>query len=263
VQIDPVADTLRVNADPARLQQVLWNLFKNAIKFTPSGGCIHVRTFNPDPQSVAIEVNDTGVGIAPESLEDIFLPFHQAAATGKHRYGGLGLGLAISKAIVEVHGGTIAAANGAKGGASFTVRLPVAQTDDKSEDQSLHITQGPAPLRILLVEDHDHTRAILASLLTRDGHLVEAVNSCAAALKAAHNQSSTQPFQMLISDLGLPDGTGFDLVRELKTANPSLKAIALSGYGTDEDFKKSTDAGFAKHFVKPINFQDLRRVLAE
>ena len=261
VEINISADATNVSADPARLQQVFWNLLKNAIKFTPAGGSISIRTFALDPQMLTVEIRDTGIGIPPESLEKIFLPFHQASR--KQRYGGLGLGLAISKAIIEVHGGSIKADNDPEGGAVFTITLPVRHSGDGLETTVCDALREIVPLRILLVEDHDQTRAVLANLLTREGHLVEAVGSCADALKAARNQRVTEPFQMLISDLGLPDGNGFDLARALKAENSGLKAIALSGYGTDDDIQKSVEAGFSKHLTKPVNFQDLRRVLSE
>jgi len=260
VEINVSADAANVSADPARLQQVFWNLLKNAIKFTPAGGSISIRTFALDPQTLTVKIRDTGIGIPQESLEKIFLPFHQASR--KQRYGGLGLGLAISRAIVEVHGGSIKADNDPAGGAVFTVTLPVRHSWDGPETTARDVLQETVPLRILLVEDHDQTRAVLANLLTREGHLVEAVGSCADARTVARNQLVTEPFQMLISDLGLPDGNGFDLVRALKAENPGLRAIALSGYGTDDDIQKSVVAGFSKHLTKPVNFQDLRRVLS-
>jgi len=119
------------------------------------------------------------------------------------------------------------------------------------------------PRRILLVEDHESTRAVLLRLLTKDGHSVEAVGSCADALKAAHSQPVSEPFQALVCDLGLPDGSGLDIVRELKARKPGLAtAVALSGFGTEEDIRRSKEAGFDEHLVKPASIQELRRALA-
>lgn len=264
VEVDASAEAMTVNADPARLQQVFWNILKNALKFTPSGGCVRIRSFNPDPKSLSIEVSDNGIGIAPEFLDEIFRPFQQGEATGKHRYGGLGLGLAISKAIIEVHGGSITAKSAGRNcGASFTIKLPLFDSDCAPETKAPVAAQTTGPLRILLVEDHDYTRAVLFRLLTREGHHVEVAGTCAAALAAMHCQPTSQPYQVLLSDLGLPDGSGLDLVKELLAISPALKAIALSGYGTDSDINKSMEAGFARHLTKPISFQDLRRMLTE
>ena len=266
IQVESGAQYVRAYGDPARLQQVFWNLLKNAAKFTPSGGSIHVRTFNPDPRTLWVEFRDTGIGIAPEFLEKIFRPFEQGAASGNHRYGGLGLGLSISKAIVGLHGGTLSAASGGLNhGATFTVGLPVSET--------AHVVQPPlsvAPvqstklLRILLVEDDENTRMVLSRLLTRDGHHVEAVGTCAAAIQLAKAAATSQvkPFEALVCDIGLPDGSGLDIARAIKALTPEIKAIALSGYGTDDDIRNSMKAGFHAHLTKPISFGELRRALA-
>ena len=265
VQVDAAASSTAVYADPARLQQVFGNLLKNAIKFTPAGGDIFVRTFNPDPRHLSIEIRDTGIGIAPEFLKELFNPFQQGAATGKAQFGGLGLGLAICKTIIEIHGGTIAVASaGPDTGATFTVQLPLCEGAGEVKPEPDAALKAPAsPLRILLVEDHESTRTVLARLLRKDGHQVEAVGSCAAALKAMHSHLANEPFQALICDLGLPDGSGLDVVRELKAHTPCLAAsVALSGFGSDDDLRKSAEAGFTTHLIKPANLKDLRQALA-
>ncbi|MCX6967956.1 MAG: PAS domain S-box protein [Verrucomicrobia bacterium] len=261
VQLDCPESSLSINADPARLQQVFWNILRNAVKFTPEEGSIRLRAFYCEPQTIVVEISDTGIGIAPEFLERVFEPFQQGGATGNPKYGGLGLGLAISKSIIEIHGGTITAASAGRG-STFTVRLPARPLETGSGPLPGPTVRGVSPLRILLVEDHEATRTTLTRLLTRDGHSVTSVGCCAAALETVLRQPADEPFQMLISDLGLPDGSGLDLVRTIKGQFPNLTAVALSGYGTDADIRKSTEAGFAKHLTKPINLQDLRRVLA-
>jgi len=262
---DVVADKTSTQGDPARLQQVFWNLLINAIKFTPSGGSIHIQVFNPEPHILCFEVKDSGIGINQASLKIIFDPFEQCVTAGDHRYGGLGLGLAISRSIVELHGGTIrAASEGTNKGATFTVCLPIIETATitPSKPESIHQKPHPAHLRILLVEDHEHTRMALDRVLTRDGHEVETAGTCAEALEVAHASSATSPFNLLISDIGLPDGSGLNLVRQLKAETPELTAIALSGYGTHADVERSIQAGFNTHLTKPIGIEDLRRALA-
>jgi len=264
VQLNIEAGKTVLHGDPARLQQVFWNLLKNAIKFTPVGGSIRIRIFNPNPQTLTFEIRDNGMGIPPESLEKIFNPFEQRTVANDHRYGGLGLGLSISKSIVELHGGTIFAASaGLDQGATFTINLPTAAIlEDAMKPPAAVRRKAGDPLHILLVEDHEQTRNILARVLSRDGHAVQAEGTFTAALQAAHSSSITTPFDVLISDIGLPDGSGLKLVEQLKAEFPALTAIALSGYGTQEDMEKSLQAGFGTHLTKPIAIEDLRRALS-
>ncbi len=266
IHLNLEARFVNANADPTRLQQVFWNLLRNAIKFTQVGGRIDVHTFDSSSQTFSLEVRDSGVGIPPAELGKIFLPFEQGAVGGNHQFGGLGLGLAISKAIVDLHGGSISVASeGLNRGAVFTASLPVSRTA-----QSPSITQEVLPpeatpiphLHILLVEDNEPTRRVLARLLSREGHEVETAGDCAAAREVAHHQSPGDPIQVLISDLGLPDGSGLNLVREIRLETPAIRAIALSGYGTEDDIRKSLQAGFSAHLTKPVAFEDLRRTLA-
>jgi len=241
-------------ADPARLRQVFWNLLSNAIKFTPERGRIAVRTFNDGPW-LKIEVADTGIGIEPEAMQRIFTAFEQGELTRTRRFGGLGLGLSIAKSLVEMHeGNLVALSEGKNKGAVFIVELatvaPVAEPPAPAEGAERNL---PEPRRILLVEDHEDTLRILARLLRKWGYGVTTANSVQSALERA----SEQHFDLLISDLGLPDGSGRDVMREVKTRY-NLPAIALSGYGTDEDIRTSLEAGFAEHLTKPVSFQTLR-----
>ena len=262
IAVDASAPLTTVRADPARLQQVFWNLLKNAIKFTPEGGRIDIRAVNPDPDHLAIDIRDTGIGIAPEFLGDVFQPFEQGATQGKAQFGGLGLGLAICKSIIQIHGGSISVSSEGLGkGSVFTVQLSLT---DPQESQTAVPDKTPrrfASRRILLVEDNESTRAVLVRLLRRDGHAVEGAGTIEEALRSARSKAPQEAFDALICDLGLPDGSGLDVVREMKAAHPGLTAVALSGFGAEEDIRRSLEAGFSTHLVKPASIQELRRAL--
>jgi CheY-like chemotaxis protein len=249
-----------VNADSARLHQVLWNLLKNAIKFTPHGGRISVRTLNPAPDRLTIEVRDTGVGIDPRVLPEIFDSFNQGQHAENRAFGGLGLGLAISKAVVDLHGGAIRAdSEGVGRGACFTLEFPAVARNEPAlrgaHAQAVH-SGGFArtgALRVLLVDDHADTLAILRRLLEQSGHLVTPANTVADAVRAAEEDG----FDLLISDIGLPDGTGLDIVRAARARHPTLPAIALTGFGMEQDIRNSEEAGFMIHLTKPVDLQSL------
>ncbi len=246
--VDPGA---AVRADPARLRQVLWNIVKNAIKFTPRGGRIELKTRAAGSGRVAIEVSDTGVGIDPSQMARIFRPFEQIGPGS----GGLGLGLAISSALVGAHGGSLTAESDGLGkGATFRVELPI----------STEPVRRPAPAppasratslggrRVLLVEDHRDTLAAAAMLLTELSCEVVAAPSVRDALEAARRHT----FDLVLSDLSLPDGSGLDLMRRLRDER-GLSGIAMTGYGMEEDRRRSRDAGFVDHLVKPITLATL------
>ncbi|HZN67476.1 MAG TPA: PAS domain S-box protein [Tepidisphaeraceae bacterium] len=268
LRYDLNAPDARVSADPARLQQVLWNLVKNAIKFTPEGGRIIVRTNNPDPRTLEVSVIDTGVGIDPEALPRIFNAFEQAEQSVARQFGGLGLGLAISRALVELHGGTIRADSpGRDRGATFTVELPTVGAIERLVNQ---IQPPPQPayanrpaVRLLLVEDHPDTLRVLKRLLEKMGYAVYTAASAAAAL----NVLATQSVDVLVSDIGLPDATGHELMRKIRADHGVLPGIAISGFGMDTDVRNSYDAGFLSHITKPVDVRQLdatiRTVLAE
>ena len=244
----------QVYADPSQLQQVFVNVLKNGIKFTPAGGSVAVRTSRDAGGIVRIEVADTGIGIEPERLGLIFNAYEQGGAEVTRRFGGLGLGLAICKALVEAHGGTIGAASGGPGrGATFTVALPPA-TSLAPTHAPMRQARGLArPLRILLVEDHEGTARAMARLLRQMEHEVVV----AGTLDAARRAASDRTLDLLISDLALPDGTGLDLIREMQAVRP-IRGIALTGYGRDEDVARTREAGFAAHLTKPV---DVTRLL--
>ena len=249
-----------IEADVARLQQVFWNLIKNAIKFTPKGGCVGVRC-RPDGSHVTIEIIDSGIGIEPAAIGRIFDAFTQAELSITRQFGGLGLGLTISKVLVEMHGGTIAAHSaGRNRGATFTVRLPmVSASVGRTAERRRHLRRDERSLSILLVEDHGDTAEMMATVLDMHGHRVQRAGDVAAALDLA----AQGDFDLLISDLGLPDRSGLDLVRDLRSRGSSVPAIALSGYGQDEDLRRSRAAGFGMHLVKPVDPDYLLRAIEE
>jgi len=242
--------------DPTRCLQVFWNVIKNAIKFTPTGGSVTVSTRNDARGRILVIVEDTGIGISAEALPNIFNAFEQGAVGGQHRYGGLGLGLAISRAIVEAHHGAIGAdSEGVGRGATFTIALDAVDAPATSARPSARAAPGRA-LRLLLVEDHEATRTTLTGLLTRRGHSVTAAGTIGEALDFFGDAH----FDAVISDLGLPDGSGLDLMREIQRQR-SVPAIALSGYGTEEDVRQAKEAGFFAHLVKPAKGDQLYQLL--
>lgn len=256
----------RLAGDSARLQQVFWNLLKNAVKFTPPSGTITISTSTDESQKLAqITVQDTGVGFDPARADQLFLPFEQEKPGTQHQFGGLGLGLAIARAIVSLHGGSISAASDGPGqGATFIVTLPfgiLTEEDTPLEPTALANGKGAKQvLQILLVEDHEHTRQVLAHLLQRSGHRVQCASNVEEALDIA--DSAAHRFDILISDLGLPDGSGLDLMQQLRNRGHTLPGIALSGYGMEEDHLRTREVGFACHLVKPVKFKQLTQALA-
>ena len=245
-----------VRADPARLQQVFWNLLNNARKFTPVDGSIVVRTNDAPGGHIRIAVEDSGVGIAPDLLPRVFNAFEQGST---RRFGGLGLGLAICKALAEVHGGTITAHSAGVGkGAQFIVELPVVAAELAARHVPPDDHATPPGLRIMLVEDHGPTARAMRKLLTSLGHRVSSAASLADARQALHGGT----FDLLISDLGLPDGSGHDLMREVSRRGQVPVGIALSGYGMDEDLKRSAQAGFSAHLTKPVDLARLQSTIA-
>jgi len=244
-----------VRGDPARLHQIFWNLVRNAIKFTPAGGRLSFRSNNAATR-LKVEVSDTGIGIGAEVLPVIFEAFEQGGKSKTRLFGGLGLGLSIVKGLVEMHRGEVTAfSEGKNKGATFTVDLPTVLplTDVAPPVPIVAAPVKAGPSRILLVEDHVDSLETMAKLLRRQGYEVLTAGNVREALETA----AKEPLDLLVSDLGLPDGSGLDIMRELKLQY-GLHGIALSGFGTDEDIRRSREAGFDEHLVKPLKFQAVR-----
>jgi PAS domain S-box-containing protein len=245
-------------ADAARLQQVFWNLVKNAAKFTPAGGRLDIHTWNDSAHNLMVEVADTGIGIEPTLLPRIFDAFEQGGRAMTSQFGGLGLGLAISKRVIDMHRGTITArSEGRNRGAVFTVTLQAMETSLLAGSTVLP-SEMPvqAMTRILLVEDHADTARVLRRVLEHAGYVVGHASTITKALELGMEQE----FDLVVSDLGLPDGSGLDLMRRLQSER-GLTGIALSGFGMDDDRAASLAAGFAEHLTKPVDWPQLRTVI--
>jgi PAS domain S-box-containing protein len=252
------AKEYRILADCIRLQQVFWNLINNAVKFTPQSGQITVHTFNDKSGRFHFEITDTGIGIEPQRLASLFQPFEQADPSVNRQFGGLGLGLAISKRLVDLHHGRIEAeSRGRSFGATFKVTLDALPQGSAAIGLN-HRLDGKTskPLRILLVEDHQDTRRTLSRLLTHFGHNVVTADD----VEGAMNIMGSDNIDVVLCDIGLPDGSGYEVAAQAR-ANGGIKTIALTGFGTEQDVQRSKEAGFDFHLVKPINFQELQTVL--
>jgi CheY-like chemotaxis protein len=263
-----------LDADPIRFQQVLWNLIKNAVKFTPSGGQVTVRTgehrngpVESQFEALLIEVSDNGIGIEADALERIFDSAEMGGISATRRYGGLGLGLTLSRSIVEQHGGEISARSAGPGkGATFTIRMPLAPSPpasagtDPAASDGTEASRQPVgrPLRILLVDDNADTLKFLAIMLRRHGHGVATAGDLAAALRLA----SETELDLIVSDIELPDGDGRELMETIR-ATKTISGIALSGFGSAEDIKQSLAAGFTVHLTKPVDFRRLERAIQQ
>ena len=265
-------DAQAVTGDPDRLQQVAWNLLSNAIKFTPRGGTVEVRLERADSY-VRLRVTDSGRGIAPDFLPHVFEPFRQADQISTRAQGGLGLGLAIVKRLVEAHGGTIGVDSPGEGkGATFVVQLPLrAILPSEERTSGERITQPLKPLdeapsldaiRVLVVDDEPDARELLQIVLEEFGAEVQAVGSCREAVEAL----SREPFDVLVSDVGLPQEDGYTLIHKVRTAEHAqarIPAAALTGFARAEDGQRALQAGFQVHLAKPVEPARLVSVVAE
>ena len=258
VALELAATGHHVSADAVRLQQVFWNVVKNAIKFTPHGGRIAIRSWN-EPGHSRVAIADNGMGITTEEMPRIFTAFAQGSEAAGPRFGGLGLGLSITALLVREHRGRIwAESAGRDQGATFHLEFPLATAP--APDQPATPVTPPAAegsLRILLVEDHEDTRAILQRLMTRWGHKITTAASVAQAVDAIAGGDC----DLLLSDVGLPDGSGYDVIAALRKKS-DVPAVAMSGYGMEADLARTHAAGFAEHIVKPISSERLRELLA-
>jgi len=249
--------------DPDRLQQIVWNLLTNAIKFTPKRGDVHVRLERNDSHAL-ITVNDTGQGIATELLPHVFERFRQADSSNTRSNGGLGLGLSIVRHLVELHRGMVTAESaGENAGTTFRVMLPVPslpevpnaaeKPDSKNERHSLTTAQHSLDgLRVLVVDDEHDTRELVAVLLRTCGAEVFSVRSAAEAL----DQMKQQRFDLLISDIGMPKMNGYDLISSIRQLGEEhggrTPAVALTAYAGTDDRKRALAAGYEIHIPKPF-----------
>jgi len=259
LQINTRLDAARccINGDAARVQQIIWNLLRNAIKFTPTDGAVLIETRNPDDAHIAIRVTDSGIGIGDAAMPRIFSAFEQADTSITRQFGGLGLGLAIAHALTLRHGGSLQAYSAGEGlGASFTVTLPLTDAIPVERAAPTLSRGDGGPLRILLVEDNQDTTLAMVTLLGMSGHSVDA----AATVADARSMASNGHYDLLISDLGLPDGNGMDVVRAF-AQHQSAPSIAMTGYGMDEDIRRCRDAGFTAHVTKPVGFDRLNELI--
>ena len=261
------AQSLHVEGDPARLQQVFWNLIKNSVKFTPERGRITIETSNPSPEEIEIRITDSGIGIEREKLGKVFNAFEQGQNSITRRFGGLGLGLAISHAMVSAHRGRIAVTSEGKDcGATFivslqTVAVPViadqAKPSNRTEPsgEAKNRMEKRAP-RLLVVDDHHDTCTGMKMMLERRGYRVTMAHTADQAVEKARREE----FDLMISDIGLPDRSGYELMEELRTTR-QMRGIALSGFGMENDVNRAWAAGFSEHLTKPINFERLEEAI--
>lgn len=248
----------RVLADPVRLQQVFWNILTNAVKFTPIAGSIFIRSRNEAEGDFVLEIQDTGIGIEPEAVHRIFEAFEQGQRSTAREFGGLGLGLSISKSLVDSHGGRLEAFSAGKNkGATFNLTMKSVASAQTSLALPADRRTKTSNLRILVVDDHEDTRRVLGKLLRTKGHEVFTADNVSSGLQILGRET----VDVLLSDIGLPDGSGYRLMEQAKSVQP-LVGIALSGFGTREDITQATDSGFAHHLTKPIDFNQLEAVLA-
>jgi len=271
IRVEPQLKTSHcvVSGDAVRLQQVVWNLFSNAVKFTPEGGHVGVG-LRCDEKHVELEVKDTGQGISEEFLPYIFDRFRQADGTTTRKHGGLGLGLAIVRHLLELHGGTIRAqSDGAGQGSTFTLSLPLASgshpTGDGKQVESATAANGGEEmttslahstmlenLRILVVDDEADTRELIQEVLARQGAEVRAGGSAAEALQVL---AEWRP-DLLVSDIGMPEQDGYELIRRVRQLDADqqgqIPAVALTAYAGAEDQRRALAAGFQTHLAKPV-----------
>ncbi len=270
--LDPGAGL--VHGDPSRLQQVVWNLAMNAVKFTPRGGRVLLLLRRADDH-VELVVRDTGQGIAPDVLPHVFERFRQADSSSTRRHGGLGLGLALVRHLVELHGGEVAASSEGEGrGATFTVALPAADAEvpaepvtpppphDASDAVSAPATQRLEDVRVLVADDDKDAVALAEAILTRAG---AQVRTCLSAADALDQLQRWRP-DVLVSDVEMPVEDGYSLIRKVRALGEAeggnTPAIALTAYGRAQDRKRALAAGYVMHVPKPVDPGELTSIVA-
>jgi CheY-like chemotaxis protein len=256
-------EPVMVHGDRVRVQQIFENLILNACRYTEPGGRIEV-SLTTERQYAIFQIRDTGVGITPEMMPRLFDMFAQADASTDRTRHGLGIGLALVRNLVRLHHGTISVASeGAGKGSEFTVRLPLSQSDADAEQNDVNEKRETPMdgLRILVVDDNTDAAESLRMLLSVFGHQVEIAHDGQRALATAQ----TQKPQLVFLDIGLPGMDGYEVARRLRSdaGLADSKLIALSGYGTEADQKRSREAGFNRHLVKPVDPGELPAIIAQ
>ena len=259
VAVDVPNDGLVVYVDRTRLAQVVSNLLTNAAKYTPSGGRIAVVAAR-DGDRVVVRVEDSGAGIAPELLPKVFDTFVQGSQTIERAHGGLGLGLAIAKNLVEMHGGSVRAESAGPGrGSTFTVSLPHGPDRVRAFEPASHSRSEGHGQRVLVVDDNRDAADMLAAAVAARGHITAVAHDGPEALRVARD---FRPDAALL-DIGLPVMDGYELAQHLRSVHPTgrLLLVAITGYGTDSDRLRSREAGFATHLTKPVDLETVAKVL--
>jgi PAS domain S-box-containing protein len=258
LRLDLAASQHYVEGDPARLQQVIWNLVTNGVKYTPRGGQIAVGTTSHGSDYIKVTISDNGEGIEPKDMPRLFQSFERGYEASFSHTRGLGLGLALTRSIVEAHKGTIEATSEGRGkGCTFIILLKTARPTAIVRAQSLSENQTTRSLKILLAEDNAATGDITANVLRQKGHDVTIATCLRRALEEAGNG-----FDVVISDIDLGDGSGLELIRHIR-ARRDIPGIAISGYATEEDVRQSLQAGFTIHLAKPITFATLESAILQ
>jgi CheY-like chemotaxis protein len=266
LDLEVASDLVPILGDAARLQQIIGNVVSNALKFTSTGGQVHV-TVRKAGGSVEIEVADNGAGIAPEFLPYVFDRFRQGDSTTTRVHGGLGLGLSIARQLVQMHGGTIRAASGGRGqGATFTVVLPGASaaTVDASPSSAEPALPSLDGVRVLAVDDQEDARALLQAVLRGAGAEVEV----AASADEARQRISARRPTVVVSDIGMPGEDGYSLIRDIRDADAvgdqqRLPCIAVTAYAREDDRMRALAAGYDRHITKPLDPAALLRAVAD
>ena len=264
--LDPNVE--RVLGDPDRLQQVIWNLLSNAAKFTEAGGTIEL-SLRQEGRAARITITDTGKGIGPEFLPHIFERFRQADASSSRREGGLGLGLALVRELVELHGGTVHADSAGPGfGSTFVVQFPTVVSPEVRQNYARGAgddVPSLAGVRVLIVDDEEDARELLSSILSERSARVQAVSSCEDGLAALNSAGNDLP-DVLVADIGMARHDGYELIRRVRAlpaANGGeLPAVAVTGYASPDDRSRVLSAGYQGHVPKPVDTGELVRAIA-
>jgi two-component system CheB/CheR fusion protein len=255
LDLDVYAGELIIQGDVVRIEQIVWNLLSNALKFTPQGGTVHVQVRREFDDTACIEVTDTGSGIAAELLPHVFDMFRQGNNGTARQYGGMGIGLALVKELIHSHGGRVEAESRGEGlGARFRVYFPVANTQSSLPSPETTKARNLHGKRILLVDDSIETVEALTALLANEGARVSSASGAAQALELVGR--ADQAFHLIISDIGMPEMDGYALLAALRALQPtaSTPAIALSGFTRPSDVSRALSAGFETHIRKPVDF---------